>query len=149
MKRGIILLSLLVIVLISLAASVYFLYLNVITCTNQACFNQALTTCRASYFTNDGADTVIQYKILGEQDNTCEIEVTLLHIKTGAAKITDLQGTSMICNTQYGAIVVPEKDLKYCHGLMKERIQEIIIKRMHSQIVQNIGKISEETTKII
>ena len=44
---------------------------------------------------------------------------------------------------------MPESNTKNCHGLLKEAIQEVVINRMYSEIVQNLGKISEETTKIL
>jgi hypothetical protein len=55
----------------------------------------------------------------------------------------------MVCAIPFGIMMQPEENLKVCHGILKEEIQELIITRMHAQIVENLGKISEETTKIL
>lgn len=149
MKRGVILITLFILVLISLAVSVYFLYWNIRTCQNQECFNQALVKCSPRYWTNENSDTIIKYKILGTEGDKCEVNVQILQIKKGLAELTNLEGKSMVCALDYGIVTDPEKNLGICHGILKETIQEIIIKRMHAQIVENIGKISAETTKII
>jgi len=149
MKRGIILAILFVLVLISLAVSVYFLYWNIRTCQNQECFNQALETCSKRYWTNENSDTILKYKILGASEDKCNVNVEILQVKKGLAELSNLEGKDMICSLDYGIVTEPEKNLQVCHGILKETIQEIIIKRMHSQIVENIGRISAETTKII
>ena len=63
--------------------------------------------------------------------------------------MANLEGKDMDCFLKLGLVISPEKSLKDCHGLLKEDIQEMIIQRMHSQIVENLGKINEETTKIL
>ncbi len=141
--------TLFLLVLASLMVSVYFLYWNIKTCQNQECFNQALSKCSARYWTNENSDTVMKYKILGSSGDKCEVNVQILQVKKGLAELSNLEGKNMICALDYGVVTEPEKNLGICHGILKETIQEIIIKRMHAQIVENIGKISAETTKII
>lgn len=149
MKRGIILITLFVLVLISLIASIYFLYWNIRTCQNEECFNQALAKCSKRYWTNENSDTVLKYKILGKNNDKCDVRVEILQVRKGLAELINLEGKDMICSLDYGIVTEPEKNIQICHGILKETIQEIIIKRMHAQIVENIGKISAETTKII
>ena len=48
-----------------------------------------------------------------------------------------------------GLIVYPEKDLGVCHGRLKEELQGIIIKRLHTYIVDNIGEIDETLDLIV
>ena len=140
---------LLIVVLLSLAASLYFLYLNIITCENQECFNRARIDCRRSYFVSESPDTTLAYTINGKSGDSCAINVKIIQIKRGSAELATLEGKDMNCNSEYGVLVAPEKNLEDCHGILKEDIQNIIIKRLHSQIVQNLGQISEEATKII
>jgi hypothetical protein len=42
-----------------------------------------------------------------------------------------------------------KNDLRSCHGELKEAIQEEVIQRMHSQIIENLGKINETISKVI
>jgi hypothetical protein len=55
----------------------------------------------------------------------------------------------MKCITSIGSGDMPEKNIENCHGELKEQIQGIIINRLYSQILQNIGKIGEETNKVL
>jgi hypothetical protein len=150
MKRKVILLAVaLGLVVIGLLISLYFIYFFMTTCDSQNCFNNALGACkRSTYLSNDG-QTAIEYDILGKESGKCKIEVKLLQMKTGSIELAVLEGKDMTCLTPIGVLVDPEKNLKYCHGTLKEEIQNIIIQRMHAQIVQNIGKIENETTNVI
>lgn len=148
-KRWIVLSALLLIVLACLIAASYFSYFYITQCDTKACFDSALLDCKRISFVNDGADTVTSYKILGEENGKCAVYVKLLTVKRGTAELGVLQGKDMICSSTLGVIVEPEKNLKDCHGTLKEEIQNIIIQRMHAQIVENIGKIGEETSKIL
>ena len=38
----------------------------------------------------------------------------------------------------------PVENLGLCHGLLKEGLQDLIIKKMHTYIIENMGKINEE-----
>ena len=127
----------------------YFLLTYSKPCTTQECFNQNIANCKRNIYIKETADTITQYKINGKSGNFCETAVTLLQFKKGTLELAPLEGQKMTCLTPLGTVVQPEENLKDCHGILKEEIQNIIIKRMHSQIVQNIGQISEETTKLI
>jgi hypothetical protein len=105
--------------------------------------------CSRVTYIKDSADTIMQYSILGKTGNACEVSAKLLQIKRGTVELVPLEGKSMVCQIPYGTIMMPEENIKECHGLLKEDIQELIIKRMHAQIAENLGKISEETTKIL
>jgi hypothetical protein len=150
MKKKMVLLSaLLIIVLIGLIISAYYIYFFMTKCSNQECFYNSLVSCRKTLYVNDNTDMIMQYRIEGKTGSKCQVNVDLLQVKRGSAELVSLEGKGMICYTDLGVIIDPEKNLKNCHGVLKEEIQNIIIQRMHSQIVENIGKISEETTKVI
>ena len=53
----------------------------------------------------------------------------------------------MVCQTPLGSAVSPEQNLKNCNGKLKEDLQEIVIQRMHSYILKNVGEVSEELVK--
>jgi hypothetical protein len=148
-KNVMILLVLMAIVLIGLFVSSYFIYFFMNKCDTNECFNNALAKCKKTMFIKENPDTTMGYTILGEKDNKCSVNVELLQIKQGSSELAVLEGKEMTCMTDLGVISTPEQNLKNCHGLLKEEIQSIIIQRMHAQIIENIGKIGEETTKII
>ena len=58
--------------------------------------------------------------------------------------IADIFRSNSMKNGLLPIILVQEE-----HQQLKEEIQSIIIQRMHAQIVENIGKVSEEATKVI
>lgn len=143
------LIVLLSIIFILLLASLYLFYVNLKTCPNEECFSESLVKCARTYFINDAENTITEYKIQGIAAEGCKINVKLLQVKKGSVELAELEGEEMVCYTKLGTLSAPEADLSKCHGLLKEEIQDMIIKRMHAQIVENIGKISEETTKIL
>lgn len=150
MQKKVVMLSvLLAVVLIGLMISAYFIYFFMHKCTSQECFYSSLVNCKKTSYLNDNADTTMQYNILGKQDNRCAVKVELLQVKKGSIELAVLENKQMVCSTDLGVITDPEKNLQNCHGTLKEEIQNIIIQRMHSQIVENLGKIGEETTKVI
>ena len=149
-KKGIVwLVIFIVLILIALLATGYYIYFFSNECGDKACWENSMAKCARTFYTSESDNMLMSYSILGKSGESCKIKVKLLQVKSGAAELESLQGKDMICFTDLGVIIAPEQNLKMCNGLLKEGIQEIIIKRMHSQIVENLGKVSEEATKII
>jgi hypothetical protein len=148
-RKGIILIIALVVCLIGLAITSYLILTNLKQCSTEECFTQALVNCNKVSFEKDDGANIMKYTILGQNGLNCDVNVQVVQVKKGAAELAILEGKDMICSAPLGLDADPAKSLKDCHGTLKEEIQNIIIQRMHSQIVENIGKISEETTKII
>jgi hypothetical protein len=148
-KKKLVLIIAIVVVAACLIIAGYFIYSFSRVCLNQECFNKALISCKKVSYTKENIDTVIQYRILGRSGEWCEVNVKLLQVKHGTLELIPLEGKEMVCSVPYGSLTTPEENLGKCHGLLREEIQEIIIKRMHGQIVENLGKISEEVTKIL
>jgi len=53
----------------------------------------------------------------------------------------------MTCYIPYGSLTVPQENLKNCHGELKEELQDVIIKKMHTYILDHIGEINKELEK--
>ena len=68
----------------------------------------------------------------------------MLQLKQGNADLSNLEGKSMECSVFLGSTNDPDDNLNNCHGRLREEIQEVIIQRLHSQVVENIGEISRE-----
>jgi len=123
--------------------------MNLKTCTDENCFNNALITCDKAFYVKDTTNTLIQYKIIGRSGDSCNVNVKLLQVVKGSPELAAIEGKEMNCFTPFGALTVPESNIELCHGLLKEAIQDMIIKRMHAQIVENLGKINEEITNVL
>jgi hypothetical protein len=150
MKRGIELSSrskivILAAILIFLAITVYFTFFYVKKCSDADCFNSMLVKCKKAEFLNSKEDSTWLYSIKGAGKGKCIVNVRNVWIKLEEAK--DVQGKSMACYLPKGVAMAPESALDECHGLLKEALQDIIIERMHTYIVQNIGQISESLNK--
>ena len=141
MKKSLIV-SIIVIVLI-LIAGAYFLFFYTPKCNDEVCFSDKLINCKRASFISENTDTVLGYNILGASSGKCETNVKLLQIKAGNQELSGLENLDMNCFTDIGVLILPEKNLKNCHGLLKEAIQEITIERMHTQLFNNLEQIKE------
>ncbi|MEK6885887.1 MAG: hypothetical protein AABX17_02890 [Nanoarchaeota archaeon] len=145
-KLLIVILSILFILLVG---SLYLFYINLRVCENEECFNAALVKCSKVSYIKDTTTTLIQYTIKGVSENNCITNIKLLQVTKGSPELSVLEGKQMDCYTPLGVFTSPEGDITLCHGLLKEEIQNMIIKRMHAQIVENLGKINEGITKVL
>ena len=149
-NRSLEIMKFLVITLVSLIIiwTVYVVFLQSENCQNQECFSRDLILCKKASWLNDGKEATWKYLIKEKKDNLCEVEVTFLLAKTGEVSMTKLEGQSMICSLPLGILTSPEENLESCEGKLKESFQDLIIKRMHSYILKNLGEIGEGLEKI-
>lgn len=135
-------------VVIALIVVGYFMFFYSVKCKDSECFSEKLVACSRASFVLDNPETVFEYSIIGEKEGRCAVNVKLLQVKKGGAELAILEDKEMLCFTELGALVIPEANIKYCHGLLKEAIQEITIERMHTQIFNNLEQLNN-LTKII
>jgi len=147
--RNVIILVLCILALIGAIISGYFLVMSAKTCSTEACFKTGVEKCSPAIYTAQNSDTALLYTIKGISGTTCVINVRLLGIKQGSIELNKLIGKDMDCSITLGTYSQPEKDIKKCRGKLKESIQEIIIQRMQSQIIENIGEISAKLTQVL
>lgn len=144
--KGIFLLILILAALAGLIASAYFIITYKSTCFDETCFISSLTNCKPSIYLSNKQDTVVQYTIKGISGNNCMTNVKILQVKEGSQQVSSIVGKDMDCAVSLGVYIMPDENIQNCHGLLKEEIQEMIIQRMYSQIVQNIDQVSKEVT---
>jgi hypothetical protein len=145
--KKIIILSLVLLVLI-VVFLIYLLYPFTKECYDKECFSESLVNCEKAQWINDDQDATWFYSILGEKDRKCEIKVKLLQTKKGGLELRKIEGTSMVCELPLKTMLIPEQNLEKCHGLLKEGLQDLIIKKMHSYILENIGEITKNITAL-
>jgi len=129
--------------LIMIAIAIYFNFFFYDNCRDENCFKSNLVVCNKAIFTKDSSEATWFYKIEGKDGKMCNIYVELIQLKKGDVKAETVEGKSMICSLPFTLVDSPESDLKRCHGVLKEEIQAIIIQKMHSYIVENIGEIKQ------
>lgn len=113
------------------------------TCNDKECFFNSLTKCKRVSWIREDSQAAWSYKILRENGDSCKVQVKLLKIKQGTVNIEDLQDKSMLCNVIKSETRFPEKIMSQCSGPLREELQEIIIQRMHSYLLENVGQIEE------
>jgi hypothetical protein len=134
-------------ILVFLAITIFFTFFYAKKCKDANCFNSMLAKCKKAEFLNSKEDSTWLYSIKGSNKDKCVVNVKNVLIKLDEAKA--VQGKSMLCYLPKGVVIAPESALDECHGMLKEALQDIIIERMHTYIVQNIGQISESLKKPI
>jgi hypothetical protein len=133
-----------VVVFLIIIATVYYFFFYSEECISQECFLENLASCNKAKWINEAAEASWLYDIKGRSLEKCEINVKLLYIKEGEISVSELEGKSMSCSLPLGLITSPEQNLEDCSGELKEDLQDIIIKRMHSYILKNVGEVTDE-----
>jgi len=144
-----ILIAITILIIIIIISAIYLIIFKTEKCSNQECFFSALDNCKRVSWINENEKSTFKYTIISSSDNQkCKINVQLLNIKQGPADNEKLLGKSMICNIQKSETQYPEEDLSACSGILKEEMQNIIIQKMHSYLLENIGEIKQEFKEI-
>ena len=123
-------------VLAILLISSYFFFLYTPSCSSSSCFLSSLKSCSRASYINEDDTGVWQYNIGLSFGSTCNVGVKALAIKTDVESSTALTGKQMTCYIPRGtAVDFPEKNLSYCHGDLKESIQDLMLKRTQLYVI--------------
>lgn len=125
----------------ALGAAIYFTLTNEKICQNIECFQGEMRICSQASYVNEDKQASWRYNIIGKDDG-CMIKVTLLQAKQGDLGIDKLNGYSMICTYPLGVVAYPENDLRSCTGKLKEEMQAIVINKLHTYIINNLGELN-------
>lgn len=136
-------LVLLILLIVFGTFALYFTF-SYSVCQGYACFESAMARCSFATYVNDESEASWHYRIAGRNGDHCTVEVTLLQVKSGDVDLRAFEGDSMLCSYPAGIATYPERDISQCHGLLKEDLQELVIKRLHAYILDTIGEISSE-----
>lgn len=117
-------------------------------CQNYECWQKYMSRCSSATFINEEPEASWGYTVAGVREGQCEITVKLLQAKQGELGIDKIVGHEMACSYPKGVSSYAEKDLSKCHGLLKEDLQEIIINKLHSYILENLGKFNETLSNV-
>jgi len=137
-----ILISVIILIVAIIAFVAVFFFLIPKQCSDSNCFSQALARCSRMYFIKQDSSAAWYYEIKGSNGkDSCNVVVKLLKMNEGTIDTETLQGDEMTCIVNKADTTAPEENMKECTGILKEKLQEIIIDRMHSYLLQNLGEI--------
>ncbi len=134
--------SILIIIITSLIILGMSLY-SFQSCKTWDCFNQNLASCSKAKFAG-GRDIIFGYTINGKTNDFCEVQVEYLQGEIANKDAEKLANEKMICFLPKGIVMLPETELNNCHGILKEKLQEQLISKLHNFILQNLGQINKE-----
>ncbi|MFW5872163.1 MAG: hypothetical protein ACOCUT_03565 [bacterium] len=110
-------------------------------CDTWDCFNERLESCKRTSFIG-GNKMIFEYKIEGLVDGNCHVRTTLIQGELNNRDSQKLEGNEMVCKIPEGVVIVPESDIDNCNGILKEGLQDLILDKLHTYIVRNMGKIN-------
>lgn len=153
---------LLIVILVLLALTLFLTFGFTKKCSSKDCFDSALSKCSRVGYADDSGDVTWKYKIYGEniiwnkikgllgvKESVCEVNVKLFQVKAGNLELEKGAGLDMDCSLPYGIVMPPQADTSKCHGLLREFLQEEVIQKLHAYIIENLGEIEEELSKVV
>lgn len=144
-----VLIAIIILITIIIISAIYLIIFKTERCQDKECFFNSLENCKRVSWINENEKSTFKYTIISTINNQeCKINVQLLNIKQGPADNEKLLGKSMICNIQKSETQYPDKDLSACSGILKEEMQDMIIKKMHNYLLENLGEIKQEFNQI-
>ncbi len=118
------------------------------TCEDQGCFKDALNNCAYAKFLTTKNFNYYLYTIKGSTNGACKIQVDLkkMAVGTPAEKIEQFEGKAMTCYLSKQELAKMESidfdgTLNYCTGPLKEAMYELIIEKLYTVIIQNMGQV--------
>jgi hypothetical protein len=130
---GVIGLAIIIIVFVT-----WYFFFSAERCEDIDCFNKHFAECSRASYLNKGEWTY-QYNIKGIKNGECVVDIKLIFAGL-ENKFDSIVGKSMRCSIPLRKIDLPEKDLEYCTGPLKEGIQYLVIKDLYQYAAQNLGK---------
>ena len=148
-KRSVWKAILIISIIIAVIATIYFTFFFYYGCYDKECFRAHQKKCVKTKYISETEDTIWSYVIKGKKEGGCEISVEVVRIKKGSLDRKDLEGKAMNCLLLLEDTSPPEKDISRCSGLLKEELQNKIIQKLHSYILENVGEIGEELDTVV
>ena len=130
-----------------LAWGVWAFFFGYAECDTWDCFNEHLGGCKKVSFIG-GTDMIFEYIVRGSSGDKCEVDVELLQGELNNQDSAKMEGSKMVCMLPEGVVMIPESDIGNCHGLLKEGLQDLVIGKLHTYLVQNLGRINLEVLDV-
>jgi len=133
------------VILALLVWGIWVMFFSYADCDNDwDCFNNRLEDCSRTKFVGESNEMIFNYIIKGVDRGECEVSVRLLRGELNNQDSLKLEKHKMTCYLPKGVVVIPESDIGKCTGLLKEGLQDLVIKKLYTYLVQNLGKLNLE-----
>ena len=132
-----------VLILVVLLSAIYFTFFFAYKCDSKECFLGKQESCKRATYVNNVDNIAWHYHIKGKKNNRCEIDVKILNVNEGSIDQEKLEGKEMTCFLALKSIDSPEAEIANCNGILKEGLQDLIIKKLHQYVLDNLGEIGE------
>lgn len=126
------------------------------TCNGDECFNEALRECSMARYLKLQNYNYYQYSIEGGRGDDCLLDVKLVKMAAGTPpdKIALFEGKDMSCRVPRSELInietaTVEGMLNYCSGPLKEAMYQLIIEKLYTLIVSNMGDIIGEIEDVL
>ena len=117
-------------------------------CKNETCFKKALNDCSPTTYLKLQNLNYYKYTIYKSNGKHCNIKIELKKMATGVdtTKVARLEGKSMKCkipktNIQKADTIEISGILNHCTGPLKEGMYEVIIEKLYTLIISNLGNV--------
>ena len=122
---------------------------------DKTCFQSYVQECKPAQVAVLRNNNAYLYAVGNQLGKSCEIKITSLRIDAGAPpEFKNLEGKEMSCKIPKTELEKTNLDafdnlLSYCHGPLKEALYEVIIQRMYTLVVSQLGDIVKEAQKVL
>jgi hypothetical protein len=148
LNKKIIIAALIMLFVIIILLLYFFISSKITLCNNDECYFSALSNCNKASYLRQDEKALWSYEIIKNKNDNCLVNVKLVRINLGTIDIEKLEGKSMECSVKKYDKEYPETDMSLCSGLLKEELQDILIRRMHDYLYKNLKEIKEEFNKL-
>jgi hypothetical protein len=118
------------------------------------CFEERARECRPTDVVVVQDNNVYEYRV-GNSITDCTLHVILRKVEAGAPpELHTLEGKRMTCSVEKERLVDFTLDgfdqyMGDCHGLLKEGLYELILTRVYSNLVGQMGSVIREAEKVL
>lgn len=122
---------------------------------NKSCFQKYVQDCKPAQVAVIRNNNAYLYAVGSQLGKTCEVNIKALRMDAGAPpEFKSLEGKEMSCKIPKQELAATNFDdfdnlLTYCHGPLKEELYGIIIQRMYSLVVSQLGDIVKEAQQVL
>ena len=126
------------------------------TCTTPECFEESLQKCTPAKYLKLQNLNYYKYSIMGRRGDGCKVDIQLMKMAEGTAldKKTLFEGKAMTCRVPMDKLEAVSSDniegiLNYCTGPLKEAMYELIIQKLYTIVIANLGDVIGEIQSTI
>jgi len=117
------------------------------TCDDEECFSKGIEKCKNLVYFENKDGNLLKYSV-SNLFGYCVIDIKMERVRGGREVVDLLEGKEMKCK-------IPKKELdeinsniesyiKYCNGILKEKMYEFVLKKMYGVVIGNINEILNE-----